>query len=335
MKALLSRNEVLDEEAGVARELEETRQIYRRSVEEHQTARQEVLEAEKARREAEKREALLRERQRELEDSMKLRTAELQRIRAKAEDVRRRRREADEALEEALQQRNELKADEGKLYEEWFATSVSATSFADGILESVTREEEQRRAEIRAKEVEDRRTADETKREQERVEAERLEQEHDNRLRGAISNEEDRCLARDRDKWPNGPSWTVSQALARYQVVSDEFDNIKFNDDRPLTLWSVPWPILHHPINLTWSQVESQIEWGTVESFFKEVKFRLSSAEYKALVEKAHRRFHPDKWRSRGLYNTVPSGTRAALEGASNRVAQALTPLWTSARSGA
>jgi hypothetical protein len=74
-----------------------------------------------------------------------------------------------------------------------------------------------------------------------------------------------------------------------------------------------------------------EIDWKAVEAFFARVKVQLAAnvAEYKSLVEKVHRMFHPDKWRSRGLLATVmDDDLKTSLETTGNVVAQAMTPLW-------
>lgn len=78
------------------------------------------------------------------------------------------------------------------------------------------------------------------------------------------------------------------------------------------------------------------IEWNAVEQFFSAVEPLMSMpGEYKLLLEKTHRRFHPDKWRARGMMNSVlDEELRKKLEGAGNIVAQAVTPLWLKSKSG-
>ncbi|KIP03991.1 hypothetical protein PHLGIDRAFT_40064, partial [Phlebiopsis gigantea 11061_1 CR5-6] len=77
--------------------------------------------------------------------------------------------------------------------------------------------------------------------------------------------------------------------------VSVEFEGIKFCHTQPLTFGSVPWPLLTPPHKTTLDDVD----WGAVEAFFAVAKLLVAPEEYKSLVEKAHRRFHPDKWRAR------------------------------------
>ncbi|KIP02705.1 hypothetical protein PHLGIDRAFT_40425, partial [Phlebiopsis gigantea 11061_1 CR5-6] len=77
--------------------------------------------------------------------------------------------------------------------------------------------------------------------------------------------------------------------------ISAEFDELKFDEGKPLTFESIPWPVLSSPFHLT----VDHIEWSAVEDFFAAAKLVLDEGEYKAMVEKSHKRFHPDRWRSR------------------------------------
>ncbi|EKM49825.1 uncharacterized protein PHACADRAFT_265531, partial [Phanerochaete carnosa HHB-10118-sp] len=92
-------------------------------------------------------------------------------------------------------------------------------------------------------------------------------------------------------------SWTNKRAIERFNAVSVEFDEIKFCESQPLTFQSVPWPMLRSPLHLT----AEDIDWSAVEEFFRTARLAVGEGEYKTMVEKAHRRFHPDKWRARGL----------------------------------
>ncbi|THH17869.1 hypothetical protein EW146_g3025 [Bondarzewia mesenterica] len=88
---------------------------------------------------------------------------------------------------------------------------------------------------------------------------------------------------------------------------------------------AVPWPLLEAPMKFS---VED-VDWAAVEKFFKTVQAHMRWQDYKIFVEKSHRRFHPDRWSSRGLLNTITDETeRSSLDVAANTVAQALTPLW-------
>ena len=128
----------------------------------------------------------------------------------------------------------------------------------------------------------------------------------------------------ERHRWESGP-WTTSRALDRYKTLCETFDCTKFSLSEPLGFQDVPWPVLHAPMSF---DVED-IDWSAVEKFFEAVRPYLRGDEYKALVEKSHRRFHPDRWKSRRLLGSVvDDGDRECMEVAANTVAQALTPLW-------
>ena len=199
--------------------------------------------------------------------------------------------------------------------------------------------EKQRReeAERSAREARERRAREEVER-TERERRERLEEEarRQTQYKEAAARERSRCQTRDRTQWnirDNTASrqvWTARQSLSRFQVVCTEFDSIKFCDSQPLTFASVPWPLLRYPPLLTFED----IEWKTVEDFFSAAKLITSESEYKSIVEKTHRRFHPDKWRSRGILNSVlDEELRKRLEYSGNVVAQALTPIWLASKS--
>lgn len=111
-------------------------------------------------------------------------------------------------------------------------------------------------------------------------------------------------------RWTYGP-WTTQRALERYKALSDAFDTTKFNADDPVSFDIIPWPVLTSPARLS---VED-IDWNAVEKFFDAVRPHMRTQDFKPFVEKSHRRFHPDRWRSRGLLRTVvDEGERGCLE---------------------
>lgn len=117
----------------------------------------------------------------------------------------------------------------------------------------------------------------------------------------------------------------MQRALERYRALSDTFDVAKFDPENPLAFDGVPWPVLHSPVRLT---VED-IDWSAVEAFFEAVRPSMRPQDYRQFVEKSQRRFHPDRWRSRGLLKSVANEEeRESMEVAANTVAQAITPLW-------
>lgn len=141
----------------------------------------------------------------------------------------------------------------------------------------------------------------------------------------ASATERARCKRRDQLPWSQLVKWSSKHAVDRFKAVSLEFDEIKFSGVQPLTFESVPWPDLRDPNKLRFEH----IDWSSVEKFFSEMRALLDASEYKEIVVKAHRRFHPDKWRARGLLSTVlDADLRSQLEAAGLVVSQSLTPLW-------
>jgi hypothetical protein len=178
---------------------------------------------------------------------------------------------------------------------------------------------ERRRSQTREAEADAAQRAREEHLAAEREAQRKREEEHAARL------ERERRARQQRERWAFGP-WTPQRALERYRTLSETFDNTKFTvAENPLTFEVVPWPVLASPVTF---RVED-VDWTAVEKFFEAVRGLMRPQDYKVFVEKSHRRFHPDRWRSRGLLISVmDEEERACLEVASNTVAQALTPLW-------
>ncbi|KAJ7796037.1 hypothetical protein B0H14DRAFT_3552635 [Mycena olivaceomarginata] len=150
--------------------------------------------------------------------------------------------------------------------------------------------------------------------------------EREKRWKAATQAEERRCAQRDQNMWGSVAQWTPAHALERLEFLIEEFNTIKFSEAQPLTYHVIPWPVLADPYNNV-----KQIDWDAVEAFFLRAKgqFGVNVAGYNTLVEKVHRLFHPDKWKSRRLLVTVmDEELRKSLEEAGNVVAQAMTPIW-------
>ncbi|KAJ3570370.1 hypothetical protein NP233_g4453 [Leucocoprinus birnbaumii] len=179
--------------------------------------------------------------------------------------------------------------------------------------------EEQRREEARKKrEVESR-----ARKEREEAEIKKREQEKNTRRERELRDQERR---QRRQRWSFGP-WTTQRALERYRILSESFDTTKFTSELPLHVEDVPWPSLQSPKIFS---VED-VTWDSVERFFEVIRPHLRHQDYKAMVEQSHRRFHPDRWRSRNLLKTVEDEViKGCMEVAANTVAQALTPIWRS-----
>ncbi len=154
-------------------------------------------------------------------------------------------------------------------------------------------------------------------------------EEQERRKREQEHEELKRKMQQQHDRWSHGP-WTTQRALERYKMLSETFDSMQFSLENPLSFMTVPWPVLHRPTSFTIEDVD----WSAVEAFFKAIRTHLRTQDYKALVEKSHRRFHPDRWRARRVLQSVQDEElKACLEVAANTVAQALTPIWRDAKS--
>lgn len=188
---------------------------------------------------------------------------------------------------------------------------------------------EQAEAEAHRAKVEARRQAEESRMAEERAEkARRRESEararEDAARRDREAAEQLEYAWQQREARWNTGYWTITRAIARYKEYSELFDAMKFSVD-PLEFRKVPWPVRKRPSELS----TEDIDWTEVEAFFAEAKTTMRLGEYREFVEKSHRRFHPDRWRSRGALNSVMDEvSRSCMEVAANTVAQALTPLW-------
>lgn len=139
---------------------------------------------------------------------------------------------------------------------------------------------------------------------------------------------------RQHSHWNHG-HWTVQRALERYRSLSEAFDATKFSSTQPLTFEAVPWSVFswdhYRSTNLIRGSrpVLSQtfdiqdIDWDAVERFFASVRPLMRTQDFKNFVDKARIRFHPDRWRSRGLLKSMTDDLeRGYLEVAVNSVAQ-------------
>ncbi|KAK0497685.1 hypothetical protein EDD18DRAFT_1158898 [Armillaria luteobubalina] len=201
--------------------------------------------------------------------------------------------------------------------------------------EKERKEREQREEQKRKKEEEAQRKKEEEaakKRDQERKEREEREEQEriheqarrEREWREATIRESDRLKRRARSLW-GLRRWSNSCALEHVQMLMDEFEKTKFSESQPATFEIIPWPVLTDPLIL---KVE-HIDWTGVEEFFAMARVELTLAEYKKMVERLHKMFHPDRWRARAILKTVFDGYDGhMLEEAGNTVSQAMTPLW-------
>lgn len=204
------------------------------------------------------------------------------------------------ALEESIRKLQELEKDK-PLWDE----AAKKRKMRETAEEDELRAKAERRRQAAAAQAERERQAKvetEGKEARARAEAEKRERE--------ASAKRAREKMQEQQRWETGP-WTTSRALDRYRTLCESFDSTKFSPNDPLTFEDVPWPVLHAPRTFS---VED-VDWAAVERFFEMVKPFVRGAEYSAFVEKSHRRFHPDRWRSRRLLASIlDEGERECLE---------------------
>lgn len=177
------------------------------------------------------------------------------------------------------------------------------------IWEQAAREREEReraeaawaeeRAELR------RRKKHELDKERERLKKQREETESrqrpaDDRRRAAQESDHRQRQSRQA-RWGFG-RWTDVQALEKFRELCNVFDTARFSQDRPLRVIDVPWPTLKGPDSFT---LHVDVTWESVEHFFAILKKHTTAQEYITMIEQSHRRFHSDRWRSRGLFTSV------------------------------
>ncbi|KAI0088651.1 hypothetical protein BDY19DRAFT_178630 [Irpex rosettiformis] len=249
---------------------------------------------------------------------------------------------------------NEAEEDEIKVDEETLRLAELA--------EKIKRMEELKKLEKEEKEARQRREQEAKKAEEERLEQERKKREKEEAERLARLREEAERLARERQEreaqekrqaentkrlyfqaamaerarcnkrdlrycatW-DMTMWNVQRALDRFVGVSEEFDSLKFHETaQPLTFESIPWPILDHPHRMSLDLIEGI----AVNKFFATMKSMQTHGEYMSMIKKARNRFHPDRWRSRGILNSVlDENLRGRLETAGNEVSKQINHLW-------
>lgn len=118
--------------------------------------------------------------------------------------------------------------------------------------------------------------------------------------------------------------WTPRKALDQYNQLAAEFDSLRVSESSPLDMSKVPWPVLHAP-----GYKLAQVDWSAVEAFFSQAEILLGgkkSPAWKELLKSSARRFHPDRWRARGLIG--PYGGGQEVEDRVNDVAKVLNPLY-------
>ncbi len=119
--------------------------------------------------------------------------------------------------------------------------------------------------------------------------------------------------------------WNNARAIAVYQERCKIFDMATFDHVTPMTFDMAPWPVLKHPVELT----EEDITSLRVDEFF-ETALRHRYVPYeklKSMIRESATRWHPDRWKARGIFNSVANEDYAGWEGLVTTVAQALMPM--------
>lgn len=245
-------------------------------------------------------------------DDEAARQAELEASRRKLAEL-----EADRPLwEEAARQRAAQEADEERRRD---TAARQARQAADEAARQAQQAAEEARRSQRAAEEAARREAKAA--EQERIK----EEEERERVALRMRREEVRREARAGfGRWRYLP-WSNDASYDHFVKASEQFDKLDFRKGDVVVFETIPWPMLTRPGTF----FVEDITWQAVEKFFECARYYNTTSQFRDLVEKAHKRFHPDRWRSRRVLNCVEDGEeKACLEMAANTVAQALTPLW-------
>ncbi|KAJ7581658.1 hypothetical protein C8J56DRAFT_249418 [Mycena floridula] len=197
------------------------------------------------------------------------------------------------------------------------------------MLEMLAQEAEAKRLQNEAREREEIARRAREQAERQRIEEERRAAERRaNEWARQTLREEKRCQKRDQDLLQD-EGWSPKTALKRYKAVTAEFESTTFSTSQPLTAGSIPWPVVVDPRLFR----VAELTWEKVERFFEVVQPELGSSEYEVLLKQAQRMFHPDRWKSRGLLQSVMDAEmQTLLEEAGKLVSQAVTPLYAKLR---
>ncbi|KAH7105593.1 hypothetical protein BKA62DRAFT_690246 [Auriculariales sp. MPI-PUGE-AT-0066] len=270
----------------------------------------------------------------------------VKRRRREQEDKRReeeqKRKEADEEARRKAEERSRREAEERARQEAEKRAREAKERFRREFEERVRRETEERvKKERQRQEEHERQQRDERERKQ-RQERERQQQQRDDEARKRQRYHSGGGFGSGRayqSSGGTGAGFRAStgstfahaapaslSALTRYSTLCVAFDAAKFNPDQKLALDAIPWPVLlPSPVQL------DQVTWDAVSEFFSQIEAALNQAAFADLIDKAHKRFHPDRWGSRtGAFKHI-AGTdeqRAEVEKRVNAVSQVVTPLW-------
>ena len=285
------------------------------------------MQAEEARRELEdvKREVERTRREKEERERIEMEVNKLRKIEAQ-ERARKKKEE---------QERPEQEREEARRHEEILAARVRMQGMQKAEAERKRKREmdEEEARVLQEAEAERRRQHALMLEEERKKAATKREATRQRKWQAATVTEQKRCIQRDHDlgmykhydQWPHWHDFCIR----RFQTVLDEFIIASFSEARPMTELSVPWPLL------SFGQPSfklNTVTWASTEKFFKTVE-ELFPAQYSKVLSAAQRAFHPDRWRSRKVLESVrDEKVRAAMGKAGNEVSQAINALVTEER---
>lgn len=115
--------------------------------------------------------------------------------------------------------------------------------------------------------------------------------------------------------------WNNARAIKHYRERCEIFDKLVFDKVTPITFDMTPWPVLKHPLELTIEDITSE----NVEEFFNvALKHRYVPYEdLKLMIPQSAVRWHPDKWRARGIFISA-GGDAGAWEALVTEIAKPL-----------
>ncbi|KAF5358629.1 hypothetical protein D9758_007743 [Tetrapyrgos nigripes] len=94
-------------------------------------------------------------------------------------------------------------------------------------------------------------------------------------------------ICRQKDKRFLETRWTDETARQRIKLMAEDFWPMNYSmKTRPLTMLSIPWPVLDHPYSLDWSSLEYS---SAVKKYFEKT-------QPQGHLKKLLHIFHPDKW---------------------------------------
>lgn len=118
--------------------------------------------------------------------------------------------------------------------------------------------------------------------------------------------------------------WTANRAIQNHLQQVVEFDKKNFKTQHKANFHAIPWPVLESPTRLC----PDSITWVAVEQFLAAMEKDLGYEDFKTYIGKTQKRFHLDRWRSRGLLGNCSPMLEEALLTAQNAVIQAVNPIW-------